>query len=68
MICMAVGKNGENTCGGDSGSVGTIGEGNNKFIVSIVSIGPKDCFTTYPDVHTRVSAYKEWILERLNAN
>ncbi|KAI8429519.1 hypothetical protein MSG28_000152 [Choristoneura fumiferana] len=60
QICSLT-KEGEGACHGDSG--GPLVEGSS--VVGVVSWG-MPCARGYPDVYTRVYAYRDWILERIS--
>ncbi|XP_028029741.1 chymotrypsin-2-like [Bombyx mandarina] len=62
QIC-AMTKVGEGACHGDSG--GPLVEGNT--VVGVVSWG-MPCARGYPDVYSRVFAFKDWILEKMEQN
>lgn len=67
QIC-AGGTAGRDSCRGDSGGplMGHSQQANNWIAVGIVSYGPSPCGTEgWPGVYTRVGAYVDWILSKL---
>lgn len=67
QLC-AGGNEGEDSCRGDSGGpLMALELGNtNWYAVGVVSYGPSPCGTPgWPGVYTRVGAYVDWILSKL---
>ncbi|CAH2257134.1 jg11965 [Pararge aegeria aegeria] len=67
QLCAGGGKDGKDTCKGDSGGpLMTQVSGSNWVSVGVVSYGPQNCSTTgWPGVYTKVSSYIDWILSKL---
>lgn len=59
MLCA--GKQGKDSCSGDSGGPMQIGTGNQWTQIGIVSWGIGCGKSFYPGVYTRVTEVKEWI-------
>ncbi|GBP04038.1 CLIP domain-containing serine protease 2 [Eumeta japonica] len=67
QLC-AGGVEGQDSCRGDSGGalMGHASNSNNWITIGVVSYGPSPCGTKgWPGVYTRVGAYVDWILSKL---
>ncbi|KAG7297995.1 hypothetical protein JYU34_018754 [Plutella xylostella] len=67
QLC-AGGESGQDSCRGDSGGalMGWTPSAENWLVAGIVSYGPSPCGTPgWPGVYTRVGAYVDWILSRM---
>ncbi|PSN45987.1 hypothetical protein C0J52_09758 [Blattella germanica] len=70
QICVG-GKEGEDSCGGDSGGPlmkveAEHGLGPRYYLLGVVSFGAKKCgSSTMPGIYTRVADFMDWILDRM---
>ena len=62
MLC-AGGRDGKDSCIGDSGSGLVVRSGNEKVLVGVVSFGRRCALPNVPGVYARVSSFMDWILD-----
>ena len=69
QICVANAQTGDSACQGDSGGP-IMSQNNGQYVVSGIASYSRSCMTVgrnnYPNVYTRVSAYKSWIDRVIN--
>ncbi|XP_065082403.1 CLIP domain-containing serine protease B4-like [Ochlerotatus camptorhynchus] len=66
QIC-AGGKDGQDTCNGDSGGplMKEVSEQGRHYVIGVVSFGPKKCGEQLPGVYTKVEHYHQWIVQKV---
>lgn len=69
MICAGELDGSKGTCSGDSGGplLAKDGSGDYRLLAGIVSFGTIPCaFRKHPGVFTRITSYRDWILDRIS--